>query len=203
MKMVARSSGSFAAITGDPARYSTVTGEVDKAVQAYQQVIETYPRDGLGYLNLGVEYAAQGQYEKAADVARQAVRLASDQPRYYVALDTYSLALQRFDEARQVIREAQARKLDDFAFHGNLYALAFLGTDSAAMAEQRQWFAGKHEYENYGLALASDTEAYGGHVGKAREMTKRAVDSAARADNKETRAIWPGNSGSSSCSAFR
>ncbi len=58
------------------------------------------------------------------------------------------------------------------------------------MAEQQQWFAGKPDYENFGLALASDTEAYGGHLGKARELTKRAVDSAIRADSKETGAIW-------------
>ena len=58
------------------------------------------------------------------------------------------------------------------------------------MAEQQQWFAGKPDYENFGLALASDTEAYGGHLGKARELTKRAVDSAIRADSKENGAIW-------------
>ena len=68
--------------------------------------------------------------------------------------------------------------------------LAFLGADSAAMAEQQHWFAGKPDYENHGLALASDTEAYGGHLGKARELTKRAVDSAIRADSKENGAIW-------------
>jgi tetratricopeptide (TPR) repeat protein len=61
------------------------------------------------------------------------------------------------------------------------------------MTEQQQWFAGKPEYENEGLALASDTEAYGGHLGKARELTKRAVDSAVRADNKESGAIWQAN----------
>ena len=82
----------------------------------------------------------------------------------YENLANYALALQRFDEARQIIHEAQARKLDDFLFHNALYALAFLGADSAAMAEQQQWFAGKPEYENFGLALASDTEAYGGHL---------------------------------------
>ena len=43
----------------------------------------------------------------------------------------------------------------------------------------------KPEYENVGLSLASDTEAYAGHLGKARELTKRAVDSAIRADSKE------------------
>ena len=40
------------------------------------------------------------------------------------------------------------------------------------------------------MALASDTEAYSGHVGKARELTKRAVDAAIRADSKENGAIW-------------
>ena len=115
----------------------------------------------------------------------------------YENLANYALALQRFDEARQIIHEAQARKLDDFVFHNALYALAFLGADSAAMAEQQQWFAGKPEYENFGLALASDTEAYGGHLGKARELTKRAVDSAIRADSKES---W-GNMAGECCSA--
>jgi tetratricopeptide (TPR) repeat protein len=100
--------------------------------------------------------------------------------------------LQHFDEARQIIHEAQARKLDDEIFHAALYAFAFFGSDSGAMAEQQQWFVGRPE-ENFGLALASDTEAYGGHLGKARELTKRAVDSAVRADSKENGAIWQAN----------
>src|SRR2546427_10842292 len=104
----------------------------------------------------------------------------------------YALALQRFDEARQIINEKQARKPDNYIFPAALYALAFLGSDSKVMAEQGQWFAAKPEYENFGLALASDTEAYAGHLGKARELTKRAVDSAVRADNKEAGAIWQG-----------
>ena len=108
-------------------------------------------------------------------------------------LANYALALQRFDEARQIIHEAQARKMDDLELRDALYALAFLGADSAAMAEQQQWFAGKPEYENFGLALASDTEAYAGHLGKARELTKRAVDSAIRADSKESGAEWQAN----------
>jgi len=61
------------------------------------------------------------------------------------------------------------------------------------MVEQQQWFAGKPDYENFGLALASDTEAYAGPVDKARELTKRAVNSAIRADSKETGAIWQAN----------
>ena len=117
------------------------------------------------------------------------MRLAPDRIGIYEALANYTLAVQRFDETRQIIHEAQVRKGDDFILHDALYALAFIGADFAAMAEQQRWFAGKPE-ENFGLALASDTEAYGGHLAEASELTKRAVDSAIRADNKEAGAIW-------------
>jgi serine/threonine protein kinase/Tfp pilus assembly protein PilF len=170
--------------------YSNVTGELDKAVETYQEEIESYPRVSGAYSNLGVAFALQGQYDKAAEITRQAVHPKLNSVEASGNLVDYALALQRFDEARRIIHEAQARKLDDAIFHEALYALAFLEANSAAMADQQQWFAGKREYENFGLALASDTEAYGGHVAKARELTKRAVDSAIRADSKETGAIW-------------
>jgi serine/threonine protein kinase/tetratricopeptide (TPR) repeat protein len=172
--------------------YENVTGELDKAAQTYQQEIESYPREYRAYGRLGFVYFDQGQNEKAAEVIRQKLRLAPDLNDYDV-LAYIALCLQRFDEARQVIHEAQARNMDNFLMHNVLYGLAFLGANSAAMAEQQQWFAGKPEYENFGLALASDTEAYSGHLGKARELTKGAVDSAVRADNKEIGAIWQAN----------
>ncbi len=172
--------------------YSNVTGELDKAAQTYQEIIESYPREWRGYNSLSIVYAEQGQYEKAAEMTRQGLRLASNQS-LYGNLANYTLALQRFDETRQIIHEAQARKMDDFTLHNALYALAFLGSDSAAMVEQEQWYAGKQDYENFGLALASDTEAYKGYLGKARELTKRAVDTAIRADSKENGAIWQAN----------
>jgi eukaryotic-like serine/threonine-protein kinase len=172
--------------------YLLVTGEQDKAAQTFQEEIESYPRVAIMYNNLGAVYAQQSQYEKAVEITRQGIHLDPSQLPEYTNLANYTLALQRFDETRQVIHEAQTRKLDDFALHAALYALAFLSADVATMAEQEQWFAGKPE-ENFGLALASDTEAYRGHLGKARELTKRAVDSAIRADSKETGAIWRAN----------
>ena len=170
--------------------YSSVTGELDKGAQANQERIDNYPRDYAAYGDLGLVLAEQGQYEKAAEVARQGVRLAPDYVGLYDNLANYALALQRFDEARQTIQQAQARKLDNAILHSNLYALAFLGKDSGAMAEQQKWFLGEPNYENWGLALASDTEAYAGRVRNALEWSKRAVESAVRADSKENGAIW-------------
>jgi len=173
--------------------YEDVTGDLDKAAQTYQEWVENYPRDYRAHLNLGNAYAEHGQYDKAGEAYRDAVRLAPDNVAPYSDLASDLLALQHFDDARQMIEQAQSRKLDDLTIRNALYALAFLRGDSSAMAEQEQWFAGKPE-ENFGLSLASDTEAYAGHLGKAREFTRRSVDSAIRADSKEAGAIWLENS---------
>jgi tetratricopeptide (TPR) repeat protein len=102
------------------------------------------------------------------------------------------LALQRFEDVRQIFREAQARKLDTPLFHLELYALAFLKADAAGMEEVEKWITGRPE-ETFVLSLASDTEAYAGHLGKARELTRRSVDTAIRVDSKENGAIWQEN----------
>ena len=173
--------------------YLNVTGELDKSAQTWQEFMESYPRDLLAYDNLASLCNLQGQYEKAEEIERQISRLAPKLGLAYQNLANDALALQRLDEARQIAHEGQTRMPNDFILHNALYALAFLDADSAAMAQQQQWYAGRQEYENYGLALASDTEAYAGHLGRARELTKRAVDSAKRADSKEGAAIWQEN----------
>jgi serine/threonine protein kinase/tetratricopeptide (TPR) repeat protein len=177
--------------------YQDVTGELDKAERSLREVVESYPRlqefESMGvspHVMLGGVYMSQGRYGEAAEVTRQSLRFVPHHMYPYLMLSAALLALHRFDEARQIIHDAQSRKMDNAKFHNVLYALAFLGADAAAMAEQRQWFAGKPNYENWGLSLASDTEAYVGHMGKARELTKRAVDSAVRADNKENPALY-------------
>ena len=177
-------------MTIEAAYYLHVTGELDKAAQVYQEEIASYPREARAYRDLGGVYSEEGLWGKAEEVGREAVRLSPDWVSGYESLANDAIDLQNFEETRQIIQRAQARKLDDIGLHSDLYALAFLGSHSASMAEERQWFASNPEYEGTGLALASDTEAYAGHLGKARELTKRAIDSAIRADNKETAGIW-------------
>ena len=170
--------------------YDKVTGELDKAEKAYQEWVETYPHDFSAHGNLGIVYSEQGQHEKAAKEYRESLHFVGVNVATYADLVNSMLALQRFDQARQIIQQAQAQKLDDPVLHNALYALAFLHADSQAMAEQQTWLVGQPEVENLGFSLASDTEGYAGHVGKARDLTKRAVDSAIHADSKESGAIW-------------
>jgi eukaryotic-like serine/threonine-protein kinase len=173
--------------------YSNVTGELSKGAEIYREEIDLYPREASGYIGLGIQYAAQGQYEKAAEVTRQALRLAPERLSPYVNLANFALARQRFDETKAIIHEAQARTLDDAIPHLALYTVAFVNADANGIAQEEQWFGSRAEYENYGVALASDTAAYSGHVRKARELTQRAADSAIRTDSKEVAAIYWAN----------
>ena len=81
--------------------YWTVTGELDKAAQTFQKEIDSYPRTSGAYADLGLVFALQGQYEKAAEITRQVVRLLPDWVNGYANLANYAIALQRFDETRQ------------------------------------------------------------------------------------------------------
>jgi tetratricopeptide (TPR) repeat protein/predicted Ser/Thr protein kinase len=173
--------------------YESVTGELGKAAQTYQEWIANYPRDYRAHLDLGSVYSEQGQYEKAAKEKREGLDLEPGSGVPYANLANSLFALQRFDEVRQTVQQAEARKLDRPTLRVALYALAFLRGDSLGLAEQQHWFADKLE-EHFEFSLASDTEAYQGHLAKARELTNQSIDSAIRADNKENGAIWMENS---------
>jgi len=172
--------------------YSTATGELEKAADTYKEWISSYPREYRAHLDLGLVYSALGNYSKGCDAYRESLRIAPDAGGPYSDLSNSLLALQRFEDARGTIQQAQARKVDGLLSHSALYALAFLGTNTAAMAEQQHWFAGSSN-ENVGFSLASDTEAYAGHLRKARELTRQSVIAATSADSKENGAVWEEN----------
>jgi eukaryotic-like serine/threonine-protein kinase len=173
--------------------FETVTGELDKAARTYEEWIESYPRNSKPYLDVGNVYDEQGQWEKGREAYVESLRLAPDNVAPYANLAYNLLALQRLDEAGQAVREAHAAKLENYNLHVDLYGLAFLKGEPSAMGEQQEWLDEEPEYEHFGLSLASDTEAYAGHLGKARELTKRSIESAIRSDNKEDAAIWQEN----------
>jgi len=123
------------------AYYANVTGELDKAAQSSQELIGTYPREPSGYVRLALAYGQKGEYERAVEVSRQVLHFAPDLRGAYGNLGNYLLALQRFQEVRQMLQEQQARKLEDFLLHQQIYGLPFLLRDPTAMAEQLRWFA--------------------------------------------------------------
>ncbi len=61
------------------------------------------------------------------------------------------------------------------------------------MKQQEDWAVGKPGAEDWMLSVESDTEAWSGRLGKARELSRQAVESARRSDEKEPAALWQAN----------
>ncbi len=175
------------------AHYYDAARELEKASQAYEVWRQVYPRDYVPYINLGSIYMILGQYEKAAAETREALRLEPNNAIAYGNLGQIYLALNRFDEARTTTEDALGRKFDDISLHLNLYAQAFFQGNEAAMKQQADWAIGKPGAEDWMLSLESDTEAWSGRLGKARELSRQAVQSARRSDEKEPAALWQTN----------
>jgi tetratricopeptide (TPR) repeat protein len=167
-----------------------VRGDLEQAAAAFQETIALYPRDFQSYNGLGIVYGGQGQYEKALQAVRQSQQLGLDNVATYENQANYLMALQRFDDARQQVELALARKLDDYILHLVLYALGFLKPDSAAVTQQQQWFATRTDVAHFGLALDSDSAAYAGRLNQAQALTRQAVESAVQADSNESGGIW-------------
>jgi len=173
--------------------YFSAMGELDKGAQTYELWIANYPRDPVPHNNLGQYYVILGQHDKALQEMQEALRLAPDNVIIYGNLGLTYLYLNRLDEAKATFEQAHAHKLDGGGLRGNMYSLAFLRGDGAQMEQQLAWVAGKPGDEDPLLSMQSDTEAYYGRMRKARDFSRRAVDSAVRAGSKETAALWQAN----------
>ena len=173
--------------------YDTATGELEKANRTDELSEQVYPQDRESYTDLASNYMILGQYEKAATETREELRLDPNDAVGYGNLSQIYLALNRFDEARTTTEEALGRNLNHTALHLNLYALAFFQGNTAAMKQQEDWAIGKPGVEHWMLSLESDTEAWFGRLGKARELSRHAVESARRSDEKEPAALWQAN----------
>jgi len=173
--------------------YHLITGELDKATRVSTQMTMDYPQKFSGYEALSLDYGSMGEYEQAVPIARQASVLPPDRVGEYDNLVNFLLASQQLEQAQNSILEAQKKKLGTYYSHAQLYALGFLRGDAARMAEQQHWFESKPALENFGLSLTSDTEAYHGHLRKARTLSQQAAESAVRSDSKEGGATWSVN----------
>jgi eukaryotic-like serine/threonine-protein kinase len=165
-----------------------VTGDLEAARKDYELLAQAYPRDDTPQTDLSSVYGALGQHERALTAARAALSLDPGEAISYGNLIVTYLNLNRLDEAIVTAREAQAHNIDAPFIHQTLYQVDFLKNDRAGMERESAELMGKPGYDDGALNRESSTAAYGGQFARARELTRRAVDSAQRADDKETAA---------------
>ncbi len=169
--------------------YLLVTGELPKAIQTWELWKQSYPRDAIPPNDIGDGYMRMGQWEKALPQSQESLPLEAAGVTY-TNIAFQQLALNRTQDARRTIEQSLALKLDSNQIRLVLYQIAFLGGDEHAMQQQVAWAAGRPREEDWLLSTQADTEAYFGHLAKAREFSQRAVNSARSAEATEAAGLW-------------
>jgi len=168
------------------ANYFMARGEMEKAAETCELWEASYPRDYYPHSWLGYFYAEMGQLDKALVETQETLRLAPDSVRSYENLGASYYVLNRLDEAQVVLDQALAHKFDSYELHAKIYHLAFLRADAPQTKQQVDWWAaGKAGAQEVLPSFQSNTEAYYGRMVKSRDFSRRAVDAALRAGNKE------------------
>src|SRR5580704_6355090 len=170
--------------------YLVATGELEKAAQTYELWEQTYPRDSIPYVNLAFIYYSLGNYEKALEGSREALRLEPNSANTFGNAGNGYASLNRLEEAEAVYEQAGERKLESEALLLDRYQLAFLKGDAAKMAQLALAAVGKPGAEDLLLAVRADTEGWHGKLKNAYELTRRAMDSAEHNDAKESAASY-------------
>jgi tetratricopeptide (TPR) repeat protein len=155
--------------------YDTVTGEVGKAIETYRLWSQTYPRDTVPYGNAAIGYMAIGEYHRALDEAQKALALAPGNARTALNVALAFLGLDRFDEAKALLKKGLAKNPNFADYHAELFSLAFAEGDKAALAREEAWARGRPD-EYRMLPLEATARAFGGHLEKARQMFNHATD---------------------------
>jgi eukaryotic-like serine/threonine-protein kinase len=173
-----------------------VTGNIPKAIEACDLWIQAYPRSEMPHIYLGAAVLpVVGQYERAAEETTEGVRLRPDFPLAYAFRIRAQTALNRFDEAKATYAQALERKLHTSFIDLIMYDLAFAQNDTAGMAQHVAKLEALPRFGHEMLSMEGDTAAYSGHLKDARELNRRAMDSAKRGGEKDAPALYSGTSG--------
>jgi len=169
--------------------YCRFTGEMEKGAQVCEVWKQTYPRDVSPHIWLGNVYQILGRYEKGLEECREGMRLQPNSVSSYGNVANIDLILNRLGEAQQLLSQAETRGLTSPAMQVFLYRLAFLRGDLPEMERRVAAVAGQPG-EDHLLAQEADAEAYLGSLAKARELTRRTVESARRDGRLEAAATF-------------
>jgi|SRR6202453_906428 serine/threonine protein kinase len=170
--------------------YKEVTGNLEKAEQTCRLWIQDYPRSPMPHSYLaGAVYPPLGQYQKGVEEAREATRLSPDFPISYAFLMFNYIALNRLDDAKAAYKLASEHKLGHLFYAAALYQIAFLENDSDGMERQVARSAGQPGEDELS-GLEAETIAYSGRLKNSQEASRRAMESAERAGEKEAAATY-------------
>jgi eukaryotic-like serine/threonine-protein kinase len=155
--------------------YLSIGGDLEKAYPVYEEWVQNFPLDGVAHHNFGEALVRLGQFDRAADEYREALRL-SPTMTGYDSLMSSTLYAGRLAEAKAVFEEAQSHKLDSIEMHFNAQLLAFLEHDEKGMQTQLAWARGNPEAEAAILQGIGREKAYHGQFRESQMILHKAQE---------------------------
>jgi DNA-binding winged helix-turn-helix (wHTH) protein/tetratricopeptide (TPR) repeat protein len=165
------------------------TGQIERAIEIGRLWSRNYPRDWVAHERLATAYMRLGQYPNAISEFRQADERDPKNPVVETGMAAAYLCLDRLPEAKAILRKALQRNPAQALFHEWAYLANFLEGDLSQMQDEVTWAMGKPGVEDVMLSKEADSEAYFGGLGKARELSQLAMESAARTEAHERAAL--------------
>ncbi|HEY2711622.1 MAG TPA: adenylate/guanylate cyclase domain-containing protein [Chthoniobacterales bacterium] len=170
-----------------------VTGNLEAARRFCELIAQTYPHDESVQIFLWYIHLICGDYPRADAAAKRAFEINPDSSNNYVSLMYCDLYLGRLDQAKAAAEQSRAKKLNSPWYPLILYVVDFLQNNPAGMAQQAAATQGTPGVEDQMFFVESETAADHGQFRQARELTRRAADSARRAQENETAAEYEGH----------
>jgi eukaryotic-like serine/threonine-protein kinase len=169
--------------------HTMVTGNIEKAAQAYELLADSYPRLSAPHFALGFIDVQLGRNDQFLAESQQALHL-NPGVREYGHLAAAYMVLGRLNEAKAALAQSQSHFSILPVDHINRYLIAFLEHDNATMERETAWAAGKPGVEDSMLYYQSSTSGYFGELRKARELSQFASASAVAVGKKENAASY-------------
>lgn len=157
--------------------HDRVTGQVSETITTLELWKRLYPRDYRPANSLAVVFLRLGNYERAAQEAREALNRVADLGLPYSNLAYALRGLNRYDEATRVAADAVARRIETLPTRRLLYQMALMRGDATAAGEQLAWAENRPRMFDF-VGARAQALAYQGQWREARALYMRTVDMA-------------------------
>jgi len=121
--------------------YTSVTGEIERSIDAYQLWRSLYPRDISPAISLAAQYLMVGEPDKAIEPALAATRLDPTSGMANSILSRAYLGTENYAGVQALCQNTPGSG-DVVMFHQSCFLVAFIQNDAAAMQRQLDWAHG-------------------------------------------------------------
>jgi len=161
------------------AYHEHVSGNLQDAEDVYQRWRVLYPRDWRPRSRQAHLHVTRGEFQRAVEEAREALRRGANQAPPYITLARAYLGLGDFGEAKTVCQQMLADGAESVDTNIILYWIAFVEGDQDAMARQAA-LAKELPGESLVLAVQAEAAAFSGRLRRARDLYEQAAELASR-----------------------